>query len=172
MKKYLFIILLVGLGFSQNYNLNQYVLSSSAINSTNGQQTLTGILGQSIVGESQNSNNILYSGFWGYISYGFLETDEPIIPKEFQVSNSYPNPFNPKTKIDIAIPEASKVSIRIYDILGNEVFKWDENFLNSGYYNFYWHGINNQGDNISSGTYIVLITNGKKTFSQKITLLK
>ena len=70
------------------------------------------------------------------------------------------------------MPEPSKVSIGIYDILGNEVFKWDENFLNSGYYNFYWHGINNQGDNISSGTYIVLITNGKKTFSQKITLLK
>ena len=172
MKKYLFIVLLVGVCFGQDYNLSQYVISSSAINSTNGQQALTGILGQSIVGESQNSNNILFSGFWGYISYGFLETDEPIIPKEFQVSNSYPNPFNPKTKIDIAIPEPGKVSISIYDILGNEVFKWNENFLNSGYYNFCWHGINNQRDNISSGTYIILITNGKKTFSQKITLLK
>ena len=63
-KKCLFIVLLVGVGFGQNYNLNQYVLSSSAVNSTNGQQALTGILGQSIVGESQNSNNILISGFW------------------------------------------------------------------------------------------------------------
>ena len=67
MKKYLFFVLLVGVCFGQNYNLNRYVLSSSAINSTNGQQSLTGILGQSIVGESQNSNNILYSGFFVYI---------------------------------------------------------------------------------------------------------
>ena len=167
MKKYLFIVLLVGVCFGQNYNLKHYVLSSSAINSTNGQQSLNGILGQSIVGESQNSNNILISGFWGYISYGFLETDGQIIPKEFQVSNSYPNPFNPKTKIDIAIPEPSKVSIGIYDILGNEISTLVNEPKLPGNYE-----INFDGKNLSSGVYYYKLAAGSNTEIKKMILVK
>ena len=171
MKKYLFIVLLVGLGFSQNYNLNQYVLSSSAINSTNGQQALTGILGQSIVGESQNSNNILYSGFWGYISYGFLEADEPIIPKEFQVSNSYPNPFNPKTTISYQLNSAGTVQISIFDLTGQRVLKLYDGFQIAGEYS-----LNFSAENLSSGIYFVKSTfeneSGKTIQTIKLNLLK
>ena len=158
--------------FSQNYDLKQYIISSSAFSSSNSQQRLNGTLGQSITGEIQNQNHIIFSGFWGYISYNFLDVDESILPKEFIVSNSYPNPFNPKTKIDFGIPKASRVIIMIYDLLGRVVFEWNEDFTNAGYYKFYWHGINNQGASVSTGIYLVVITDGEKKFQQKITLLK
>lgn len=43
------------------------------------------------------------------------------IPSSYAVSNNYPNPFNPKTRINITLPKASKVSINIYNILGQRV---------------------------------------------------
>ena len=174
MKPYVNILLfiLIGTLFSQNYDLKQYVISSSAFSSSNSQHRLNGTLGQSVTGKIQNDNHILSSGFWGYISYNFLGVDEPILPKEFFVSNSYPNPFNPKTMIDFAIPKASRINITIYDLLGREVLQWKEDFTRAGYYKFYWYGINNQGASVSSGTYLVIITDGEKRFQQKITLLK
>ena len=43
------------------------------------------------------------------------------IPEEYCLSQNYPNPFNPITKIEFAIPEEGLVSLKVFDLLGNEV---------------------------------------------------
>ena len=157
MKNYLFIFLLVGVYFAQNYSLNQYVLSSSAINSTNSQRALTEILGQLLIGESQNSNNILFLGFWDYISYGFLETDELIIPKGFQVINSYPNPFNPVINFNYYLHRYSIVSIIIYDMLGDQINSLEDTIQSSGYKSVQWNATDSKDRLVSSRVYICTI---------------
>ena len=43
------------------------------------------------------------------------------VPLEFSLSQNYPNPFNPATKITYQLPKASHVTIKVYDIIGNEI---------------------------------------------------
>ena len=175
MKHHLIIIpvLFINILFSQNFELNQHITSSSAVSVSNNQYKFSGTLGQSIVGERENANYIIFSGFWGNISHVLLGTDEgPMLPKEFLVSNPYPNPFNPTVVIDFAIPTPNKVRFKIYDLLGRTIFEHSEDYSSAGYYKFYWKGMSNKGLSVASGTYLVVITDGEKKFKQKITLLK
>ena len=45
----------------------------------------------------------------------------PVLPSHFKLLNNYPNPFNPTTTIKYQIPEVNFITIKIYDVLGNEV---------------------------------------------------
>ncbi len=77
----------------------------------------------------------------------------PELPKSYDISQNYPNPFNPVTIIDFQLPSDSKVTVRIYDILGKEILSLVDDFLKAGYYNQKF-----DASNISSGTYFYRIT--------------
>ena len=98
--------------------------------------------------------------------------DEPLLPEEFTVSPAYPNPFNPTTTIDFAIPALSDMRIVIYDILGREMLRYERLSLEAGYYQFNWHGTDLSGRQAGSGVYIISVSNNEKHFTRKITLLK
>jgi Kre9/KNH-like N-terminal Ig-like domain/Secretion system C-terminal sorting domain len=84
------------------------------------------------------------------------------IPKEYEVFQNYPNPFNPSTRIEFGIPEESIVTIRIYNILGQEVFRiLSDEILFAGMYRYYFNA-----DNLSSGIYFFIV-NAKSTASKK-----
>ncbi|MBE2226188.1 MAG: T9SS type A sorting domain-containing protein [Ignavibacteria bacterium] len=69
------------------------------------------------------------------------------IPKTFYVSEPYPNPFNPTTNIKYEIPRDANVSIKIYDLLGREVFNINE-YKTAGSYQVMF-----DGSNLASGLY-------------------
>jgi hypothetical protein len=83
------------------------------------------------------------------------------IPQTFELLNNYPNPFNPTTTIKFELPEASEVSLKIYDVLGREVATLIDKGLAAGYYNYNWNA-----SGLSSGMYIYRISatsfNGNK----------
>ena len=74
-----------------------------------------------------------------------------IIFKDFLLFQNYPNPFNPTTNIQFGIPKDANVSIRIYDLLGREVFSVSE-FKQAGSYEMMF-----DGSNLASGLYFYSI---------------
>ncbi len=94
------------------------------------------------------------------------------IPTEFDVAQNYPNPFNPETTIRYSVPEASFVTVKVYNTLGQEVKTLVNNDVSSGVYNVRWNGVDNFGSKVASGTYIYRVTAGSKVFTKKMILLK
>ena len=67
------------------------------------------------------------------------------IPAEFKLSHNYPNPFNPTTTMSYQLPEANKVVVTIYDILGHRVRTLVNKNMEAGYYSVIWNGLNENG---------------------------
>ncbi len=119
----------------------------------------------------------VYSEFSGQgafkISDNVTEVEESIIiPAKFEVSQNYPNPFNPTTIIKYALPEAKYVTIRIYNMLGQEVAELVNNKVNAGTHSVAWNGKDNDGAKVSTGTYIYRVVAGNNIITKKMILLK
>jgi hypothetical protein len=105
-----------------------------------------------------DNNSILYSSKYSEDSdkNKQVKTDK-LIPKEFELFNNYPNPFNPSTTIKYTLPTESKVDVIIFDIIGREVKTLANGFNGIGYKEVVWDGKNNNGQQVSSGIYICRI---------------
>lgn len=89
------------------------------------------------------------------------------IPKAYELSQNFPNPFNPATKIKFAIPQSSLVTLKIYNILGKEVASLISENLNAGNYE-----VDFNAAALSSGSYFYRITAGEFTSVKKMLLIK
>ncbi len=77
-------------------------------------------------------------------------------PMTFRLDQNYPNPFNPITLIKYQLPQRETVSISIYDILGRRVRTLLEKAQKEpGYYQIRWNGLNDSGNQVASGIYIL-----------------
>jgi hypothetical protein len=88
-------------------------------------------------------------------------------PSTFVLNQNYPNPFNPTTTISYSIPEKSFVSLKVYNILGQEVASLINNQEEAGP-----HRVNFNAMNLSSGVYFYSIRAGNFTATKKLMLLK
>ncbi|HDL19477.1 MAG TPA: T9SS type A sorting domain-containing protein, partial [Bacteroidetes bacterium] len=101
------------------------------------------------------------------------ETAELIIPMEFSLSQNYPNPFNPVTKIQFALPLRSKVTLKVYNFLGEALSTLIDGNMPAG-----THTLLFDGEQLSSGIYFYRLqatdARNARTFTQtlKLTLLK
>lgn len=173
MKNFLLFIFLpfITMISAQNTSLSQNVISSGAVSAQSEEIKLIGTLGQVFTAKLISPNTILTSGFWGSVAQMTLGIDD-VIPEEFSISNAYPNPFNPTVSIDFSIPEKTDINIQIFDLLGRNIFTHKQDFKNPGKYRFQWNALDNNGNNVASGLYIVTIQNQKNIYKQKITFLK
>ena len=94
------------------------------------------------------------------------------IPTEFKLAQNYPNPFNPSTVINYSLPKNSLVTIKIYNLLGQEVKTLVSHEMSAGNYSVEWNGESNTGSRVASGIYIYRITAGAFTSSKKMIMLK
>ncbi len=89
----------------------------------------------------------------GNYEYHYLQNDETIgTPKVFEVSQNYPNPSNPKTKIDFQIPIDGNISLRVYDISGKEIAMLVDGFKTADFYS-----VEFDGSDLGSGIYFYRI---------------
>jgi FlgD Ig-like domain len=95
-----------------------------------------------------------------------------LLPKTVELKANYPNPFNPATQIKFGLPEAGKVKLVVYDIIGRQVAVLLDKQMSAGYHNVQWQGQNDQGHALASGFYIYQLTAEKKILSRKMILLK
>ena len=100
------------------------------------------------------------------------ESVSPHVPKDFTLYQNYPNPFNPETTIEYQLPKTTHVTLRIYNLSGQEVRTLVDEVKLFGVHKIEWHGLNHQGQAIGTGLYIVRMTAGDFVESKKILLLK
>ena len=95
---------------------------------------------------------------------------ESVIPG-FRLAQNYPNPFNPTTTIDYRLPAETKVVLKIYNLLGEEVVTLVNTIQTAGAKSVVWDGMNSFGQ-VSSGTYVYKITAGNFTSARKMIFMK
>ncbi len=96
-----------------------------------------------------------------------------ITPEDFKLKPNYPNPFNPSTTIEYTLPIASKISISIYNVIGQEVANLVQlQDKAAGTYHVTWNGLDNNGNKVASGTYFYSMRFGNFTKTKQMTLMK
>jgi choice-of-anchor B domain-containing protein len=91
----------------------------------------------------------------------------PEVPKNFKLAQNFPNPFNPRTRIDYTIGESGNTSLKIYDVSGRLVSTLIDGFIEKNDYS-----INFDGTNYASGIYFCVLASGSFKQSMKMVLLK
>ena len=103
----------------------------------------------------------------GGVSFVEEHLKEVITPAKFLLSQNYPNPFNPSTRICYSIPSQSKVTIKVFDVIGNEITILVNEEKQAGSYEVEW----NPGD-FPSGVYFYQLKAGEYINTKKMILLK
>jgi len=93
-------------------------------------------------------------------------------PNDFVLSQNYPNPFNSATTIDYSIPRQSRVTIDIYNLLGQKVKSLINEIIPAGNYTAIWDGTDSNNRSVSSGVYYYRISAGDMTDTKKLVLMK
>jgi len=108
----------------------------------------------------------------GDVSHSKVITGTVELPAQFEISQNFPNPFNPETTISYCLPRAGNVVIVVFDIQGKTVKNLINEHQPPGYYHIKWDGTNQEGNRVSSGIYFYQIQckDGLKT--QKMMLLR
>ena len=110
-----------------------------------------------------------YYGVYKSINKVVTNVEEyiPEIPEDFFLYSNYPNPFNSSTKIKYQIPFQSTVSLKVYDILGNEIATLVNEVEPAGKYE-----VGFTENNLPSGIYFYTLQAGNYTQTKKMILLK
>jgi hypothetical protein len=107
----------------------------------------------------------------GTFEYSNAVVVEVSTPEKYTFTQNFPNPFNPSTTIEFSIPQASNVTIDIYNIIGERVASLVNKTLDAGY-----HRINFDANKLPSGTYVYQLKasgqNGIFTETKKMVLMK
>lgn len=101
-----------------------------------------------------------------------IKINDGFTPNEFALSQNYPNPFNPTTTIEYALAKQVDVSIKIYNVVGQEVAVLVNEMQAPGKYKTEWNGRNVLGKEAASGVYFLKFEAGNFVKFKKMTLLR
>jgi len=99
----------------------------------------------------------------------FVGVEDSRVATEYSLSQNYPNPFNPTTNINYDLPEQSTVSLTIFDIRGQAVMTLLDAGKPPGNYVVKWSGLDQSGNQVSTGVYFCRLDAG--TYSQTIKMV-
>ena len=96
-----------------------------------------------------------------------MEEDQSVIPNNFSLLQNFPNPFNPITTIKYEMPISGLVTMKVYDVLGNEMTTLVNEEKPVGSYTVEFNA-----SNYPSGIYFYSLTAGSFTATKKLILMK
>ncbi len=96
-----------------------------------------------------------------------VKTNKNNLTNKFELTQNYPNPFNPTTNIQFSIPQNGIVSLKVFNVLGEEVTELVNKELASGTYN-----VNFDASKLTSGIYFYTLSSGNYVQTKKMMLLK
>ncbi|MEJ2637453.1 MAG: T9SS type A sorting domain-containing protein, partial [Calditrichia bacterium] len=101
------------------------------------------------------------------VPVGIVPQAVPEISRSYALFQNYPNPFNPTTTIELALPHSGFATLKIYNILGEEVATLVSERLTAGKYKYEW-----DAGGLASGVYLYRIETGSFIETRKLILLK
>ncbi|MCB0316908.1 MAG: T9SS type A sorting domain-containing protein, partial [Calditrichaeota bacterium] len=87
------------------------------------------------------------------VTFTALPGEPAALPGSFALLQNYPNPFNPGTVISYQLPARAEVSLKIFNLLGQEVRTLVNRSRDAGFYRHDWDGRDAAGNTVSSGVY-------------------
>jgi hypothetical protein len=100
---------------------------------------------------------LTYNLFENGVSEDYTDAE---LPKAYSLKQNFPNPFNPSTRIQFALPTKGHVSLKIYNVAGQLVKTLQNGVMDAGSHELTWDGSNNLGSNVASGVYFYKINAG------------
>lgn len=116
----------------------------------------------SVVGEGTVNENASSS----------LVADVSQVPTEFTLHSNYPNPFNPTTTIAYDLPQEAKVTVQVFNALGQMVRTLVSSEQKAGKYRLQWDSRSDAGNVVASGVYLYRIQAGSFVQTKKMLLVK
>ncbi|MFN1834380.1 T9SS type A sorting domain-containing protein [Balneola sp. MJW-20] len=121
-------------------------------------------------------NNLWITGWTaldelGYVSQVSVSNEDEVgsdVPSSITLQQNYPNPFNPTTNISFSLPQAQKVTIKVYNMLGQEV----ATLANQQRFGAGSNQVVFDAADFSSGVYIYRLVSNNTTITRKMTLIK
>lgn len=110
--------------------------------------------------------------FSGDTSFKTGVATSPNAPTDFQLQQSYPNPFNPRTTIEYSLLKRGIVSLKIFDVLGKEVISLINEMQERGVHHVQWDGRNSEGQSMASGIYYYQLQMNGTAETRKLVYLK
>lgn len=96
-----------------------------------------------------------------------------VIPEDYALSQNFPNPFNPATTIRYGLPGAENVTLKVYNLLGEEIVTLvDDEQKEAGYHVAIWDGRNKNGSIVASGVYFYHLYSDNFSMKKKMLLVK
>ncbi|MBN1302527.1 MAG: T9SS type A sorting domain-containing protein [Melioribacteraceae bacterium] len=138
-----------------------------AINDADATETREGIITLSPINQDKGYQDV---SVWTHTWIGDMPTDvndDAVVPYTFTLDQNYPNPFNPATQIKYSIGETGLVTLKVFNILGQEVVTLVNKIQSPGSYL-----INFDASSLTSGVYVYQIQSGSMISSKKMMLIK
>lgn len=122
-----------------------------------------------IVGVLNEDDKVWQYHIRAYVSFGTVGVEQTVelMPSGFLLSQNYPNPFNPGTKIKFSLPQTGHATLKIYNMLGQEVAALIDGDLISGAHEVEW-----RPNGLPSGVYSYRLQAGDHSESKQLLLLK
>ena len=106
----------------------------------------------------------------GIVRYGTITTvtqEHTMLPVGISLMQNYPNPFNPSTKINLILSNSSEVSLKILNVLGQNIATLYQGMLAAGNHSFTWNA-----SNVSAGIYFCRLESNRNVVTKKLILIK
>jgi hypothetical protein len=125
--------------------------------------------------DGDDDTDVIYTSYFSkkviwYENQGtvWVESNDLLgIPTKYQLYQNYPNPFNPNTMIKYSVPQISKVTVKVFDILGNEIETLVNKEKPAGTYEITWYT-----EGLPSGVYFYRLQAGSFVETKKMVLLR
>jgi len=138
-----------------------------------------GLVGNYIRAIAVDADNVKWFGVYGVGVSRFGEIPVSVenpqnIPAVIDIRENFPNPFNPSTTLQYAIPEGTSfhVKLNVYDVRGALVRTLVNQIINPGIHSVLWDGTDQTGNKVSSGVYLYRIQAGRFSKTNKMLLIR
>lgn len=101
-----------------------------------------------------------------------MSADAASLPQALALLPNYPNPFNPETEIRFELPQASRVSVKIFNVLGEEIRTLAQGEYGAGYHQVHWEGKDNANQAVASGVYLYRLQTENFSQVRKMNLVR